>query len=131
MGLICKSLAVSFKEKSIFRFDYLVGTVFAFFYTVLKVYLWKGLYGAEVKEIPVVSASGRPVWFFPEGLKALSVFLPFRYIVFEPTAILVSAKSCEETVTVLAMQLVWIAVLYGAAAFVWSRGRRRLMIQGG
>lgn len=32
MGLFRKSLIISFKEKSIFRFDYLVGTVFAFFY---------------------------------------------------------------------------------------------------
>lgn len=264
MGLIRKSLAVSFKEKSIFRFDYLVGTVFAFFYIVLKVYLWKGLYGAEGKEIGGIALNSMityaiiagftegvtktsvmkelndsvvdgtisenlllpmglkkylfirsltrgifhtiyailpsaaaamllfgfrisigptnlvlyvcsvsmgivinflyqflfgstviwlrnsfflgninsvlqslfsgafvPIWFFPEGLRALSAFLPFRYIVFEPTAILVSAKSSEETVAVLAMQLMWIAVLYGAAALVWSRGRHRLMIQGG
>ena len=32
MGLFRKSLIISFKEKSIFRFDYLLGTVFAFFY---------------------------------------------------------------------------------------------------
>ncbi len=44
MGLFRRSLIISFKEKSIFRFDYLVGTVFAFFYIVLKVSLWKGLY---------------------------------------------------------------------------------------
>lgn len=29
MGLFCKSLAISFKGKSIFRFDYLAGTVIA------------------------------------------------------------------------------------------------------
>ena len=51
MGLFRRSLIISFKEKSIFRFDYLVGTVFAFFYIVLKVSLWKGLYGAGGTEI--------------------------------------------------------------------------------
>ena len=51
MGLFRKSLIISFKEKSIFRFDYLLGTVFAFFYIVLKVSLWKGLYGAGGTEI--------------------------------------------------------------------------------
>lgn len=264
MGLFCKSLVISFKEKSIFRFDYLVGTVFAFFYIVLKVYLWKGLYGTEEKEIggivlnsmitysiiagfteevtktsvmkelndsvvdgtisenlllpmgirkylfirsltwgifhtiyavlpsaaaamllfgfrinirpanlvlyfcsvcmgiainflyqflfgstviwlhnsfflgninrvllSLFSGAFVPIWFFPEGLKALSEFLPFRYIVFEPTAILVSVKSGEETAAILAMQLVWSVVLSGAAALVWNRGRHRLMIQGG
>lgn len=39
MRLCRKILAISFKEKSIFRFDYIVGTVFAFLYIVLKVYL--------------------------------------------------------------------------------------------
>ncbi len=264
MGLFRKSLIISFKEKSIFRFDYLLGTVFAFFYIVLKVSLWKGLYGAGGTEIggialnsmiaysiiagftegvtktsvmkelndsvadgtisghlllpmglkkylfirsltrgifhtiyailPSVAAamllfgfrisigpanlvlyfcsvcmgtainflyqflfgstviwlhnsfflgninsvllslfSGAfvPIWFFPEGLKALSEFLPFRYIVFEPTAILVSVKSYEETAAVLGMQLVWVAVLSGAVSLVWNRGRHRLMIQGG
>lgn len=264
MGLIRKSLAVSFKEKSIFRFDYLMGTIYAFFYIVLKVYLWKGLYGAGQEEIggialnsmityaiiagftegvtktsvmkelndsvvngtisenlllpmgfkkylfirsltrgifhtiyailpSVASAvllfgfrvsirpanlvlyvcsvsmgivinflyqflfgstviwlrnsfflgninnvllslfSGAfvPIWFFPEGLRALSAFLPFRYIVFEPTAILVCVKSSEETAVVLAVQMVWIVVLYGATTLVWNRGRHRLMIQGG
>lgn len=264
MGLIRKSLAVSFKEKSIFRFDYLLGTLYAFFYIVLKVSLWKGLYGAGGKEIGGIALNSMitysivagltegitktnvmkelndsvvdgtisvnllipiglkkylfirsltrglfqtvyavlpsvavamllfgfrmcirptnlvfyfcsvcmgivinflyqflfgstviwlrnsfflgninsvllslfsgafvPIWFFPEGLKALSVFLPFRYIVFEPTAILVSVKSCEETAAVLMMQLMWIAALSGAAALVWNRGRHRLMIQGG
>ena len=51
MRLCRKILAISFKEKSIFRFDYIVGTVFAFLYIVLKVYLWKGLYGTGGKAI--------------------------------------------------------------------------------
>lgn len=264
MGLFRKSLVISFKEKSIFRFDYLVGTVFAFFYIVLKVSLWKGLYGARGTEIGGIALNSMiaysiiagftegitktsvmkelndsvvdgtisghlllpigfrkylfirsltrgifhtiygivpsaaaamllfgfalsigpinlvlyfcsvcmgtainflyqfllgstviwlrnsfflgninsvllslfsgafvPIWFFSEGLKVLSEFLPFRYIVFEPTAILVSVKSCEETAAVLGMQLVWIAVLSLEVSLVWNRGRHRLMIQGG
>ena len=51
MGLFRRSLIISFKEKSIFRFDYLVGTVFAFFYIVLKVSLWKGLYGVPFVDL--------------------------------------------------------------------------------
>lgn len=264
MRLYRKILAISFKEKSIFRFDYIAGTVFAFFYIVLKVYLWKGLYGADGKNIggvaldsmvlysiiagltegvtkttvmkdlnnsvldgtisaslllpiglkkymfiqsaaqsffhtvykmtPAVAAamlvfdfhinvrpenlllylcsvcmgtvinflyhflfgssviwlrnsffldnvnsvlfslfSGAfvPVWFFPEGLRVLSVFLPFRYIVFEPAAIFVNAKSLEEAFAVLGMQAIWIVLLFGAVTLVWNRGRHKLMIQGG
>lgn len=72
-----------------------------------------------------------PIWFFPEGLKAVSAFLPFRYVVFEPTAIFVNTKSFEESAAVLGMQLMWIALLYGAVTFVWNRGRYKIMIQGG
>ena len=264
MRLCRKILAISFKEKSIFRFDYIVGTVFAFLYIVLKVYLWKGLYGTGGKAIggitlnsmivysiiagftegitkttvmkdlndsvldgtisanmllpiglkrymfiqsvtrnlfrtlygmlPSVAAamfvfsfhvnvnlvnlflylssacmgdvinflynflfgssviwlrnsfflsninsvllslfSGAfvPVWFFPEGLKELSRFLPFRYIVFEPAAIFVNANSPQEAVAVLGMQLIWIGLLFGAVTLVWNRGRHKIMIQGG
>lgn len=264
MGLFRRSLVISFKEKSIFRFDYLGGIVLAFSYIILKVTLWKGLYGAEGKEIGGIALNSMimysiiagftegiiktsvmkelndsvvegtisenlllpmglrkylfirsltrgifhtlytilpsvavamllfgfhisirpanlvvyfcsvcmgtainflyqflfgctviwlrnsfflgninsvlqslfsgafvPIWFFPEGLKALSEFLPFRYIVFEPTAILVNVKSCEETAMVLGTQFIWVAVLAWAVSFVWNLGRNRLMIQGG
>lgn len=264
MRLCRKILSISFREKSIFRFDYIAGSVFAFLYIVLKVYLWKGLYGAGGEDIggvalnsmvtysiiagftegvtkttvmkdlnnsvldgtisaslllptglkrymfiqsvarglfhtvygivPSVAAamfvfgfhvnirpgnlllylcsvcmgivinflynflfgssviwlhnsfflgninsvlfslfSGAfvPVWFFPDGLKSLSEFLPFRYIVFEPAAIFVDAKSFEDTAAVLGMQLMWIVLLFGAVTLVWNRGRHKIMIQGG
>lgn len=264
MRLCRKILAISFKEKSIFRFDYIVGTIFAFLYIVLKVYLWKGLYGTDGRDIggitlsnmiaysiiagftegvtkttvmkdlndsvldgsvsaslllpiglkkymfiqsvtrnlfhtvygmvPSVAAamlvfgfhisirpenlllyfcsvcmgivinflyhflfgssviwlrnsfflnninsvllslfSGAfvPIWFFPAGLKALSRFLPFRYIVFEPAAILADSKSVEEALTVLGMQMLWIVLLFCAVTLVWNRGRHKIMIQGG
>ena len=264
MGLWRKIFILSFKEKSVYRFDYLVGTVFSFLYIILKIYLWKGVYGYEdtaVKGIllndmiaysvlagftsgitktsvmhdfndsvcsgtisselllpmglkkylfihsvaknmfqtiygilpsmliamlffgihsqirypnlilyllavvmgtvinflyhfllgssvvwlqnsfflsnvdsvlmQLFSGAFVPIWFFPQGLKALSDFLPFRYIVFEPTAILLQGKHVFEVLPVLGMQLLWIAVLFPAAALAWNRGRRRIMIQGG
>lgn len=72
-----------------------------------------------------------PLWFFPHGLKAISDFLPFRYIVFEPIAILLNTKSHEETLFVLVMQLFWITILFCAVTLVWHRGRTKIMIQGG
>ena len=264
MSLCKKILAISFKEKSIFRFDYLVSTAFSFLYIVLKVSLWKGLYGigagavngiilnemivysilssftegvtktSVMKELNDIVLDGSisnhlllpiglkkymfinsvtknifwtiygivpsalmavlffgirfeirfsglvlymlsllmgilinflysflfgssviwfrnsfflnnmnsvllklfsgalvPLWFFPSGLRALSDFLPFRYIAFEPTAILLNNRSAVETGSVLLMQLLWIAILFGGVTFVWNRGRNKLMIQGG
>lgn len=264
MRLGRKLLLISFKEKSIFRFDYIVSTAFSFLYIVLKVYMWKGLYGTGEKSIngiilndmivytilsgltegvtrtsvmgdlnnsvlngsissnlllpvglkkylfiqslsrnifltvykvvPSVLAamlffgfhleidgfqlilymislsmgivlnflysfllgssviwfrnafflsnmnnvlqnlfSGAlvPIWFFPQGLKRLSDFLPFRYVVFEPIALLLNKKSPEEAGMVLGIQLFWIVILSGAVTLVWNRGRRKIMIQGG
>ena len=45
LGLFKKILSRSFKEKSVFRFDYIVSTLYSFFSILLKVSLWKGLYG--------------------------------------------------------------------------------------
>lgn len=264
MNLCKKILAISFKEKSIFRFDYIVSTIFAFLYIVLKVYMWKGLYGINGKEvngiilndmivysilasftsgvtktsvmnelngsvlsgsissnlllpiglkkymfinsvtknlfqtiygiIPSVlvamiffgfkmevrltnvivyifalimgivinflynflfglsviwfrnsfflnninsvllnlfSGALVPIWFFPNGLKILSDFLPFRYIVFEPISIILNTKGSNEILFVLGMQLLWIIILFSAVTFVWNRGRYKIMIQGG
>lgn len=264
MSLCKKILAISFKEKTVFRFDYMISTVFAFLYIFLKVYIWKGLYSANentvdkivindmiiysilasftegvtktsvMKElnngvldgtialnlllpmgfkkymfinsfsqnvfqtiygvVPSViiaalffkvdidtsfinmaiyglslvmgilisflynflfglsviwfrnsfflnnmnsvllrlfSGAFVPIWFFPESLKRVSVFLPFRYIVFEPISIFLNTKSSSEIVQVLGMQLFWILVLYYAAKIMWDRGRSRVMIQGG
>lgn len=264
MGLFKKILSISFKEKSVFRFDYILSTLYSFFSILLKVSLWKGLYGNSggaingivlndmivysilssftqgitntsvmndlnssvldgsissslllpigLKKymfinsltknlfltiygiVPSVSAamlffgfhpnirlsnlvlyifsvimgilinflynflfgssviwlrnsfflknvnsvllnlfSGAlvPLWFFPHGLKAISDFLPFRYIVFEPIAILLNTKSHEETLFVLVMQLFWITILFCAVTLVWHRGRTKIMIQGG
>lgn len=264
MGLCKKILAMSFKEKSIFRFDYIIGTLFSFLYIVLKVYLWKGLYGiseaavngillndmlvysilasftegvtktsvmndlnemvingsissnlllpiglkkymflnsitknifwtlygvipsvliaviffgfhAEIRFLNLImyifslimgifinflynflfgssviwfrnsfflnninsvllnlfSGALVPLWFFPQGLRKLSDFLPFRYIVFEPLAILMNSKSPAELLIIFKMQIFWIFILFSAVTFVWHRGRYKIMIQGG
>ncbi len=262
MRLWRKIFILSFREKSVYRFDYLVGTLFSFLYIILKIYLWKGVYagtGEAVKGIvlgdmvaysvlagftggitktsvmqdfnesvcsgaissqlllpmglkkylfihslaknmfqtiygilpsvlvatalfgihaqirypnlllyliavtmgtiinflyhfllgasviwlrnsfflnnmdsvllQLFSGAFVPLWFFPRGLKALSDFLPFRYIVFEPTAILLQGR--QQALPVLGMQLLWIAILFLAATLAWNRGRRKIMIQGG
>ena len=264
MSLCKKIMSISFKEKSIFRFDYAVSTIFSFLYIVLKVYMWRGLYGikgeavngiilndmivysilssftcgitntsvmndlnssvlngsissnlllpiglkkylfinsvtknffltiyevvpsvlvamiffgfhAKIKLLNLIiylfsvvmgilinflynflfgssviwfrnafflnninsvllnlfSGATVPIWFFPQGLKTLSDFLPFRYIVFEPVSILLGTKNSSEILFVLGMQILWISILYSAVTLVWNRGRHKIMIQGG
>ncbi len=72
-----------------------------------------------------------PMWFFPGWLSDISLFLPFRYIVFEPTAILLGKYSISGMITVLAAQVVWIAVLYLLGNVVWNKGKKIVFSQGG
>ena len=72
-----------------------------------------------------------PLWFFPGGLKTVSDYLPFRYIVFEPTAILLNTGGAGKMISVLGMQVLWIVLLFCAVTLVWHRGRNKIMIQGG
>lgn len=264
MDLCKRILAISFKEKSVFRFDYILQTLFSFLYIVLKVSLWRGLYGIDsgtvggivlnemiaycilssftegvtrttvMKDlnrsvldgsissdlllpvglkkymflesvtknifwtvygiVPSVlmavllfdfrleirilnlaayalslimgilinflynflfgssviwfrnsffldninsvlqklfSGAMVPLWFFPAGLKTVSDYLPFRYIVFEPTAILLNTGGAGKMISVLGMQVLWIVLLFCAVTLVWHRGRNKIMIQGG
>lgn len=47
MGLWRKIFILSFREKSVYRFDYLAGTLFSFLYIILKIYIWKGVYAGS------------------------------------------------------------------------------------
>lgn len=47
MGLWRKIFILYFREKSVYRFDYLAGTLFSFLYIILKIYIWKGVYAGS------------------------------------------------------------------------------------
>ena len=264
MRLMKRILLNSFKSKTIFRFDYLVGTVFSFAYIVLKIYIWKGLYATDVPNVYSVvlqdmivysivssftegitgsrvmneindsvlngavvgdlllpidyikylfvhsfskgifhtvysvlpsvlvaillfgtrtpftlvngliyigsvvlgiginffynfsfgltcvwfrnafflgnvhsvftklfSGSFVPIWFFPGWLGTLSLFMPFRYVVYEPVTILLGMKTAREIGKVLAMQMGWLSILVSLSLLLWRMAQKRLMIQGG
>jgi ABC-2 type transport system permease protein len=47
MALYRRLLINGFKSKIVFRADYLIGLIFSFFYIVLQVFIWRGLYGSS------------------------------------------------------------------------------------
>ena len=77
------------------------------------------------------SGSMVPLWFFPSWLHLISAWLPFRFIIFEPIAILLNKKTLEEVGMIFLWQVVWLAVLMIINVIIWYRGKRKLMIQGG
>ena len=70
-----------------------------------------------------------PVTMFPEFLYRINLFLPFRAVYAIPVGLLTgSTIDVRESIF---CQLVWLAVFLVLAEFVWVKGYRKLVVQGG
>ena len=72
-----------------------------------------------------------PIDFFPEFLKPLVNFLPFQYMLYFPTTILIGRASLAEARSIIIAQLIWIVIMGGICVIMWSAGKKKLIIQGG
>jgi ABC-2 type transport system permease protein len=80
----------------------------------------------------ILSGSLVPLWFFPEWAQDVSKFLPFQYTYQAPLAIFIGKDlRAGQVAQGFLAQAVWILILGAIFAWGWSRGRRRLMTQGG
>jgi ABC-2 type transport system permease protein len=84
------------------------------------------------KEILVNLISGfvLPLSFFPLWFQKASYFMPFQYIVSVPINIWIGKFTVEETVIMLALQVVWIGVLYFIVAIAWKKAMHQLTAVG-
>ncbi len=72
-----------------------------------------------------------PLWFFPQTLAEIANFLPFRLIYFAPLSIYLGRVEFTDGLYMFMQQIIWIAVFFVMTKIVWSRGIRKLVIQGG
>jgi len=72
-----------------------------------------------------------PLWFYPEWLRTIGYFLPFRFMVFEPIQIFLATVSIEESVHILVWQAGWLVVLWVIERFIWSKIKNNIFVQGG
>jgi ABC-2 type transport system permease protein len=63
-----------------------------------------------------------PVSMLPDWARSLAQLFPFYYTTGAPTEILVGRVSGDESLRVLVVQGVWIAVTYALSRVFWSRG---------
>lgn len=77
------------------------------------------------------SGSFVPLWFYPEWLLGISVWLPFRYIYFDPISIYLGKYGSGQMLRVLALQLVWLLILWAVERLVWHQAQKQLMVNGG
>lgn len=108
-----------------FALGYLIALLAFWFLTTMH-FEWS--LGAFMK---VFSGAFLPLWFFPPWLAALGNGLPFRYMNFVPVAIYLGKVPAGAVGGMLLLGLLWVAVLLGLAAWIWSRSVRRLVVHGG
>jgi ABC-2 type transport system permease protein len=77
-----------------------------------------------------MSGAVLPLWFMPGWLQGLAVALPFQASTYTPLAVYFD-RPPGGLATALGLQALWIVVLAGLCAWVWSRARHRVVVQGG
>ncbi len=72
-----------------------------------------------------------PIDFFPDFLKPVVSLLPFQYMLYIPTTILIGRIPMAEVLPVIITQLIWILIMGVICSLMWSAGKKKLIIQGG
>lgn len=90
-----------------------------------------GILFAKHVALQLLSGLLIPLSFFPPAAAAVLERLPFAAISQAPVLIYLGRTTGRDLVGVLLLQVVWVAALWGAAAWAWSKAVRRLTVQGG
>ncbi|MDR2135644.1 MAG: ABC-2 family transporter protein [Treponema sp.] len=72
-----------------------------------------------------------PLWFYPDALKTIARYLPFRYVSFEGVNFFLGRVPVPEMARSLVTALIWCAVLYVAGKMLWFRAQKKLTVNGG
>ena len=72
-----------------------------------------------------------PLWFFPDGLRAVAELLPFQTQAYLPLSIYIGRLAGGDALRGLGVQAFWIVALGLIANARWHRAIRRVVIQGG
>lgn len=89
-----------------------------------------------VKETIVLLLSGAsiPLAFFPEKLRAVVDFMPFRAVYDIPLTILLEKNGADTLQGLLPMfgfQLIWIVILTAAGSLFWNYSVKKITVNGG
>lgn len=90
-----------------------------------------GLNWAQTAVVNVLSGVLVPVQLLPDWLRPVAEWSPLRGIVATPVGIYLGQYDGSRLVGVLALQFIWLAVLWVAADRLWPRAFRAVRVQGG
>ena len=72
-----------------------------------------------------------PLWFFPGWFRTMSTFLPFQATLSVPLSLYVGRIRLADAGGQLAIQAVWVVLLFFLTRFLWRRAAHRVVSQGG
>lgn len=81
--------------------------------------------------VNVLSGSMIPLWFMPDWMSGIITYTPFASIYFTPVQIYLGQLSYEEILWKYVIQLMWIGIVYAIGNFLWIKGQKKLVVQGG
>ena len=90
-----------------------------------------GFSNARTALMRFFSGSLIPIWFFPKILQRVADYLPFQAIYSTPLSICIGKIIGQDISFALINQLIWITFFFCLSVFVWSRARRRVIVNGG
>ncbi len=105
--------------------NFMVGTLALHIQSIL------GVIRAKFFVVEFLSGLLVPLNFFPDNIRRVLVFLPFPYVSFTPLEIYLGRSGGPAALRAIAVQALWVVVLYGAGRAFWKCSTRRLSIQGG
>lgn len=120
-GIVSTSLAVFLT----FSFQYAVGLLVFW----LKDESYTRMITGGIVEL--FSGSLLPLWFYPEAFRRVCMFLPFRFMVFEPISVFLGEYDLLGCVRVVCIQLFWVIVLTVISELIWKKIQHSITVQGG
>ena len=94
----------------------------------------KNLWGINLLKASIIrflSGGMIPLAFFPLWALGVLKFLPFASMSYTPVMIYTGMYGANETLQAVALQVFWIAALYGLSKFIWKVTINQLTVQGG
>jgi len=72
-----------------------------------------------------------PLWLFPKFLSHLADLFPFKCIYYIPLSIYIGKLDRVEALHSIALQFIWVTVLFAISRIAWLKLQGKLVVQGG
>ena len=110
----------------LFSMEFIIG-ILAFWLVEIRGIYFFVIWGVSM----LFSGYFLPLEFYPAFLAKVAAVLPFRAVIYFPTAIYTGQLTGGSLVTALLIQLAWVVALLGLGRFGYRAAFRKLVVQGG